>query len=475
MALTKISTDGVKDDAITKAKIPANQIEASELANNAVDTDAIQANAITNAKIGNTEITGNKLADQAVSLDKLPHGDGSSDGKFLRSNNGADPTFETVNLSPNFGNQEIITTDTVKTPSINDGQVANRNMVVNGSFMVNQRISNYDAPPAVTITNNSDDYPCDMWHSNSDTMSQFSLQRRQDGDIATTGTLYYLRATMLSALASPVSQLITTPVEGYTGARLRWGTSGAKQATLSFWFRCSITGTFGGSISSADNNLCHPFSFTYSSANTWQYVTYTIAPTANGTFYYNFSKSFSLNFSLGNNNGRQAAAGSWSSGFKGGPTGETKICATNGATADFAQVQIEVGDTATEFEYKSFQQQLMDCMRYYQIVIANSTGGGNATGGLGGTPYSNGSSIYCPYRFPVQMRRKPTLDSTANMTFRTRRGNNHNFNGFSGYNDAGDHSATLSTNGNAGGGNVGDYIWIETNSGAHLALRAELY
>ena len=36
MALTKISTDGVKDDAITKAKIPADQIEAREIAANAV-------------------------------------------------------------------------------------------------------------------------------------------------------------------------------------------------------------------------------------------------------------------------------------------------------------------------------------------------------------------------------------------------------------------------------------------------------
>jgi len=76
MALTKISTDGVKDDAITKAKIPANQIEASELADNAVDTNAI--------------------ADQAVALSKLPHGDSNNNGKFLRANNGADPSYETI-------------------------------------------------------------------------------------------------------------------------------------------------------------------------------------------------------------------------------------------------------------------------------------------------------------------------------------------------------------------------------------------
>ena len=42
-------------------------------------------------------VTTAKLADQAVTLAKLPHGTGSNDGKFLRANNGADPTFETVN------------------------------------------------------------------------------------------------------------------------------------------------------------------------------------------------------------------------------------------------------------------------------------------------------------------------------------------------------------------------------------------
>lgn len=79
MGLTQVSTDGVKNDAITKTKIPANQIEASELADNAVDTNAI--------------------ADQAVALSKLPHGDSNNNGKFLRANNGADPTFESLPAS----------------------------------------------------------------------------------------------------------------------------------------------------------------------------------------------------------------------------------------------------------------------------------------------------------------------------------------------------------------------------------------
>ena len=118
MGLTQVSTDGVKNDAITKTKIPANQIEASELADNAVYTNAIQDDAVTEDKLANSinsaiaantaktsnathtgDVTGSTsltIADQAVTLDKLPHGDSNNNGKFLRANNGAAPTFETV-------------------------------------------------------------------------------------------------------------------------------------------------------------------------------------------------------------------------------------------------------------------------------------------------------------------------------------------------------------------------------------------
>ena len=52
----------------------------------------ITSDGITDATIATAD-----LADQSVTLAKLPHGTSSNDGKFLRANNGADPTFETVN------------------------------------------------------------------------------------------------------------------------------------------------------------------------------------------------------------------------------------------------------------------------------------------------------------------------------------------------------------------------------------------
>jgi hypothetical protein len=66
MALTKISTDGVKDDAVTAGKIPANAVGSSELADNAVDTAAIQNSAVSNNKLQDNSIVSGKLADSGV-------------------------------------------------------------------------------------------------------------------------------------------------------------------------------------------------------------------------------------------------------------------------------------------------------------------------------------------------------------------------------------------------------------------------
>ena len=150
MALTQISTAGVKDDAVTSGKIPANAVGSSELADNAVDTAAIADDAVTDAKLANSinsaiaantakntnathtgDVTGSgsltiasgavttaKIADQGVTLAKLPHGDGSSDGKFLRANNGADPSFETVTsttINNNADNRVITGSGTANT------------------------------------------------------------------------------------------------------------------------------------------------------------------------------------------------------------------------------------------------------------------------------------------------------------------------------------------------------------------------
>ena len=60
---------------------------------------AIIDGSITTSKLATDAVDNSRLADQAVTLDKLPHGTSSNDGKFLRANNGADPSFETIDLT----------------------------------------------------------------------------------------------------------------------------------------------------------------------------------------------------------------------------------------------------------------------------------------------------------------------------------------------------------------------------------------
>jgi len=81
-----IDTDHIADDAVTAAKI----------ADNAVGTPAIAGSAITSSRLADGAVTGAKIAAEAITLDKFAHGTSSNNGKFLRANNGADPTFETV-------------------------------------------------------------------------------------------------------------------------------------------------------------------------------------------------------------------------------------------------------------------------------------------------------------------------------------------------------------------------------------------
>ena len=71
MALTQISTAGVKDDAVTAGKIPANAVGSSELADNAVDTNAIVNDAVNNDKIANSAVNTAQLADSAVHTQKI--------------------------------------------------------------------------------------------------------------------------------------------------------------------------------------------------------------------------------------------------------------------------------------------------------------------------------------------------------------------------------------------------------------------
>ncbi len=135
LASSAVTTAKIADDAITTAKIGDNQVTADQLADiGVIDNPAkIGDGNIITSKIADSGVTTAKIADTAVTLAKLEHGTSSNDGKFLRANNGADPSFEVVNTdlvadtSPQLGgsldvsNQDIVTTSNADIDLIPNG------------------------------------------------------------------------------------------------------------------------------------------------------------------------------------------------------------------------------------------------------------------------------------------------------------------------------------------------------------------
>ena len=110
-------TGALADGGVTTAKIAGGAVTEGKIASNAINT----------AKIVDGNVTGPKIADATIGLDKLAHGTSSNDGKFLRANNGADPTFETVNTdlvsdtSPQLGGNLDVNTKNIVFGDSSDG------------------------------------------------------------------------------------------------------------------------------------------------------------------------------------------------------------------------------------------------------------------------------------------------------------------------------------------------------------------
>ena len=95
-----VTEDKIADNAVTRAKIVDGAINGAKCENQSIGAEKLTAGTIVNNNVSaSANIAGSKLADDSISLAKLQHGTSSNDGKFLRANNGADPSFETVDLA----------------------------------------------------------------------------------------------------------------------------------------------------------------------------------------------------------------------------------------------------------------------------------------------------------------------------------------------------------------------------------------
>ena len=314
-------------------------------------------------------------------------------------------TLKTTNLqnasaaSPAF----VLAADgsaTANLSSVNGGPIAGtRNHIINGDMRIDQRNAGASGTASA--------YTVDRWQYYATQSSKGTWQQNAGSVTPPAGFTNYLGFTSSSAYTVTASDVfqIAQYIEGFNVADLGWGTASARTVTLSFLVRSSLTGTFGGALVNSATNRSYPFSYSISSANTWEQKSITIAGDTTGTWLTNNGNGVQVNFALGVGSTYSGTSGSWAGTLYLSATGATSVVGTNGATFYITGVQLEPGSTATPFERRSFGQELSLCQRYFIKLVEPSLSGyaptGTAVWRMGGV-------------LPVQMRSSGTVSFTGN-------------------------------------------------------------
>lgn len=315
-------------------------------------------------------------------------------------------------------NADVITTSTAGGVLGAGNASIMKNRIINGGMVIDQR----NAGASVTITNTADTtYTLDRWGAYGSQASKFTVQQNAGSVSPPAGFNYYLGVTSSSAYSITSSDDfdIRQPIEGFNVADLGWGTANAKTVTVSFWVRSSLTGTFGGALTNSAINRSYPFTFTISAANTWEQKSVTVAGDTSGTWLTTNGRGIQVFFGLGVGSTYSGTAGAWAGSTYVSATGATSVVGTSGATFYITGVQLEVGSSATGYEYRQYGQELALCQRYYWKA------GVNADNLLPGQLYNtalNRGAVFMP--FHVTMRTAPTLSyviqsGTANYEYIT--------------------------------------------------------
>jgi hypothetical protein len=276
-----------------------------------------------------------------------------------------------------------------------------KNRIINGAMTFDQR----NAGTATANTING--YVTDRWQVIQTTTGKLIAQQNAGSVTPPVGFVNYLGTTSQSAFSVGSSDVfaINQYIEGYNIADLGWGTANAKTVTLSFQVYSSLTGTFGGALGNSGKSRSYPFTYSIPVANTWTSISVTIAGDTSGTWLTTTGAGIAVDFGLGVGSTFSGTAGSWSGNNYWSATGATSVVGTNGATFYITGVQLEVGSSATGFDYRPYGTELALCQRYYV----------NGLNYVNGFTYSATTGIFGIIP-PVTFRATPTVGYTSGAT-----------------------------------------------------------
>ena len=274
----------------------------------------------------------------------------------------------------------------VNVPNINGGQIGGRrNLLINGAMRVNQRVQTgtlgYFNPVTGSI------YTLDRWKVlNANSFDTDSAQVTQDSS----GPDGFRNSIMMNIgnTETPSSNQVCgfqQKIEAQDCQGLKFGTSSAETTTLSFWVYSNKTGTYCIQVIHEDVSKYVLFEYTINASNTWEKKTITISGNTSNSITDDNGTGLNVIWVLCAGSGRHVSAtSSWTSSGNALAT-SNQVNLWDNADNYFRMTgcQLEIGTTATEFENRRFQDELQDCMRYYERQSVSDGNGGYATVAMG--------------------------------------------------------------------------------------------
>ena len=243
-----------------------------------------------------------------------------------------------------------------------------KNMIINGDMRINQRYGTSSSTEKDRVT-------VDRWRESNPGASGMTHQTVSDSP---DGFEFSEKMTMGGSSYSVAAQqsfYFAQVIEAHTAKQLQLGQSTAKNFTVSFWVKSSVTGQFSiaagnttsGGYTEGNTNRTFSSSYQINDAGTWEYKTVTFPGDTGGTWQRSgTSGGLSIIFDMGSGSQHESTPGQWNANDNYRVPGSKRLTAA-GSTWQITGVQLEEGNVATSFEYRSLCEELKLCQRYYAI------------------------------------------------------------------------------------------------------------
>ena len=287
-----------------------------------------------------------------------------------------------------------------------------RNLIINGDMSIWQRATT----ATITPSDFTGLYTVDRWRVNPSAVGTWVQSQSTD---VPTGQGFGLSlkmdcTTANTSLNTSSSLFLEQRIEGLNLQNFRKGHANAKDMALSFWVKSGKTGTHIIELFDTSNYRHISKSYIINSANTWQKVEITFPGDITGEFNNNNMMALAVRFWM-------AAGTFWSSGTLNtswndfsSPTsyavvanGQVNLADSTSNEFYITGVQLEAGQTASEFEFLPVDVNLQRCERYCQLIVS-----GDSRVLATGAAYST-SQAFGAYMFRQRMRTSPTFTVTT--------------------------------------------------------------